>query len=82
MQWGALLFIGLVAMVIVCERYARLQDQVRIFRSPAQLQVFDPAKDAIRGPLPAIKGITCEILPCGNYTGKYRQCVVSCILQR
>ena len=70
-------------VVYLSEAVARLNDQVRIFVHPAQIQVTETAKaQKMQKPLPAIRGIECKILPCGAYTGKYRECVVGCILDR
>lgn len=68
---------GLIAWLV--EKQGKLADQVRIYEQPAQIAIVDP-KDPVKNPF--ITGIECQILPCGQFTGKYRQCVVSCTVKR
>jgi ABC-type microcin C transport system permease subunit YejE len=82
--YACLIFAAFLVIALMAERYSKQADQLRIYRNPAQLQVFDPGNtDANRSALPAVSSINCEILPCpAVFTGGYRQCVVACTLVR
>lgn len=72
-------FIAVAIIGYQAERIGRLNDKVAIYEAPAQIQIRDQ-QDPVKNPY--ITGITCEILPCGQFTGKYRQCVVACNIER
>ena len=81
--WFAVMMLLMLLFVFVSERMRRLADQVDIYENPAQIQILEtPEAQKMKGPLPAIKNIECRILPCGEYTGRHRQCVVACDLIR
>jgi len=60
----------------LCERISRLRDKIHIYENPAQVQIYD-AKDK-----QYTRAINCKILPCGKFTGRPRQCVVACHIER
>ena len=80
-QVGVLLITALLVCLIAfgAEKVRTQADDLSIFRNPAQLQIRD-TQDPKR--FPFIVGIKCEILPCGQRTGRQRECVVACNVQR
>ncbi len=75
--FALLCFVAL--LVYEAERISILNEQVHNFSHPAQLQIHD-TQDPMR--FPFIVGIKCEVLPCGQFTGRQRECVVSCNVSR
>ena len=65
---------------VLAELYARAIDKVRIYERPAELRVIDPGR-MLKVKFP-VSGIDGRILTCGQYTGKYRECVVEYKLNR
>lgn len=71
------IFVGVI--IWVSEKSGRQADKISIYEAPAQLAIHD-TQNPVK--FPYIIGIKCEILPCGKFTGKFRECVVACNVER